>query len=305
LAVPEFTKAVTARANYFEAWMGLGEAQYELGNYAEAVKAYDKASKLRNTNYEAFNNLGDAHRQMSPPNYAQAEASYNLAAMFIQRQPNFNKEDAADMYSKAAFSIAKQCEINVKQDKPCRWDAAIRALEEADKLSTSGVDAANLGWAYYNAARADEQNGKKDLARPKLEKAKIALQRVANTNSNFVSGPMLNLGMALTDLKEFPAAIDVLNKVVKKEPKWAFAYNELGLAYRGAGNFKDAAKAFKEATDKDKNFAQAYYNMGEAHYRDGNFGEARKALDQLRKMGANVLVNKLIVTTNGQLLQGS
>jgi tetratricopeptide (TPR) repeat protein len=305
LAVPEFTKAVTARDNYFEAWMGLGEAQYELGNYAEAVKAYTKASQLRNTNYEAFNNLGDSFRQMTPPNYNQAESNYNLAAMFIQRQPNFNKEDAADMYSKAAFSIAKQCEINIKQNKACRWDAAVMALEKADELSTSGVDAANLGWAYYNAARADIANNNKEAARPKLEKAKVALQRVANGNSNFVSGPMLNLGMALTDLGEYPAAIDVLNKVVKKEPKWAFALNELGIAYRGAGNFKEAAKAFKQATDKDKNFAQAYYNMGEAHFRDGNFGEAKKAMDQLRKMGAAGLAAKLDVTTNGRLRQGS
>lgn len=305
LAVPEFTKAVTARDNYFEAWMGLGEAQYELGNYAEAVKAYDKAWRLRNTSYQAYNNLGDALRQVSPPQYARAESQYNLAAMNLQKEPNFNKEDAADMLSKAAFSVAKQCEINITQNKPCRWDAAVRYLEEADKLSTSGVDAANLGWAYYNAARADIANNNKEAARPKLEKAKVALQRVANSNANFVAGPMLNLGMALTDLGEFPAAIDVLNKVVKKEPKWAFALNELGIAYRGAGNFKEAAKAFKQATDKDKNFAQAYYNMGEAHFRDGNFGEARKAMDQLRKMGANGLAAKLDVTTNGRLRQGS
>lgn len=285
--------------------MGLGEAQYELGNYPEAVKAYDKAAKLRNTNYEAFNNLGDAYRQMTPPDYAKAESNYNLAAMFIQRQPGFNKEDAADMYSKAAFSTAKQCEINIKQAKPCRWDAAVKYLEDADKLSTSGVDAANLGWAYYNAARADIANGNTQAARPKLEKAKIALQKVANSKANFVSGPMLNLGMALTDLGEFPAAIDILNKVVKKEPKWAFAINELGLAYRGAENYKEAAKQFKLATDKDKTFAQAYYNLGEALYKDGNFGEARKAMDQLQKMGAANLAAKLDVTTNGRLRQGS
>ncbi|MEO5859708.1 MAG: tetratricopeptide repeat protein [Pyrinomonadaceae bacterium] len=305
LAVTEFTKATTLRANYFEAWMGLGEAQYELGNYPEAVKAYTQASKLRNTNYEAFNNLADAYRQMTPPNYNQAESNYNLAAMFIQRQAGFNKEDAADMFSKAAFSIAKQCEINIKQAKACRWDAAVKALEEADKLSTSGVDAANLGWAYYNAARADIANGNAQAARPKLEKAKVALQKVASGNSNFVSGPMLNLGMALTDLGEYKPAIEILNKVVNKEPKWAFAINELGLAYMGDTNYSQAAKQFKLATDKDKSFAQAYYNLGEAQFKAGNLGEARKAMEQLRKMGAANLAAKLDVSTKGALRQGS
>ena len=309
-AVAEFTKATQMRANYFEAWMGLGEAQYLLGNYSEAVKAYTQATRLRNTNFEAFNNLGDSQRQLSPPNYSQAESSYNLAAMFLRREPDFNtkagsKEEAAEMLSKAAFSVAKQCEINVKQAKACRWDAAVKYLEDAAGLSESSVDSANLGWAYYNAARADIADGNTAAALPKLEKAKAALQKVASSNANFVAGPMLNLGMALTDLREYPAAIEVLTKVVKKEPKWAFALNELGLAYRGAGNFKEAAKQFKQATDKDKDFAQAYYNLGEAHFRDGNLGEARKAMDQLRKMGATGLAAKLDVTTGGRLRQGS
>ncbi|HEX6278440.1 MAG TPA: tetratricopeptide repeat protein [Pyrinomonadaceae bacterium] len=309
-AIPEFTKATEMRENYFEAWMGLGEAQYAVGNYPAAMTAYERATKLRNNNYEAFNNLGDSQRQISTPNYAQAESSYNLAAMFLKREPGFDqkpgtKEEAAEMLSKAAFSVAKQCEINIKRARPCRWDAAVRYLEEAARLSESGVDSANLGWAYYNAARADIANGNTAAALPKLEKAKNALQNVANSNANFVAGPMLNLGMALTDLRDYSAAIDVLTKVVKKEPKWAFALNELGLAYRGAGNFKEAAKQFKEATDKDKDFAQAYYNLGEAHFRDGNLGEARKAMDQLRKMGATGLAAKLDVTTNGRLRQGS
>src|SRR5690606_11411737 len=132
-------KATSLRDDYFDAWMGLGEVEYKLGNYDAAVKAYDKATKLRNNNFEAYNNLGDAYRQTTPPNYNQAESNYNLAAMFIKQQPDYNKEDAADMHSKAAFSIAKQCEINIKQAKACRWDAAVKHLEEADSLSTSGV----------------------------------------------------------------------------------------------------------------------------------------------------------------------
>lgn len=304
-AVAELTKATTLRPNYFEAWFALGSAEYELGNYQGAVTAYTRATRLKNDNFEAFNNLGDAYRQLTPPNYNQAESNYNLAATFIQRQTTFDKEDAADMYSKAAFSIAKQCEINIRQAMPCRWDAAVRALESADKLSTSGVDAANLGWAYYNAARADIAAGKTGEARPKLEKAKVNLQRAAATNANFVSGPMLNLGMALTDLGEYAAAVDVLNKVVKKEPKWVFAINELGIAYLKQGSFKDAVKQFKTATDRDKKFAQGFYNLGFSYFKDNNIPEARKALDALKKMGRPDLATQLDVATNGGLRGGS
>ena len=308
-ATVEYNKAVQLRDGYFEAWLNLGAAEYQLGNYPNAVKAYQKAVRLRNDNFEAYNNLGDSFRQIG--DFNQAESNYNLGALFLQRQPNFNKEDAADMYSKAAFSIAKQCEINIKMAAPCRWDEAVRALEAADKLSSTGMDAANLGWAYYNAARADIHWARNDAARPKLEKAKLNLQRAAAAaDSKFVSGPMLNLGMALADLGEYPAAIDVLKKVIDKEPKWVFAINELGMAYFKQGNYKEAVEQFKKATDKDGKFAQGYYNLAMANFKNGNVAAAGKNLETLNKLGqsdasAKNLAAKLVVATNGMVRAGS
>jgi tetratricopeptide (TPR) repeat protein len=304
----EYNKAVLLRDAYFEAWLNLGTAEYKLGNYPSAVKAYQKAVRLKNDNFVAYNNLGDSFRQIG--DFNQAESNYNLAALFIQRQPTFDKEDAADMYSKAAFSIAKQCEINIKMAAPCRWDDAVRALEAADKLSTTGVDAANLGWAYYNAARADIHWARNDAAKPKLEKAKLNLQRAAAGNSKFVSGPMLNLGMALADLGEYPAAIEALKKVIEKEPKWIFAINELGMAYFKQGNYKDAVEQFKKATDKDGKFAQGYYNLAMANFKNGNVADAGKNLETLNKLGksdasAKNLAAKLVVATNGMVRAGS
>jgi len=298
-AVVEYTKAKALKPNYFDTWFGLASAEFELGNFAAAVEAYKQAVRLRNDNYEAYNNLGDSYRQLK--NYNDAEANYNLAAMFLQRKPGFDKEDAADMYSKAAFAIAKQCELNTVKRAACRWDAAVKALESASALSNSSIDSANLGWAYYNAARADIANGRPEIARPKLEKARLNLQNVASGNSNFVSGPMLNLGMALTDLGDYSGAVDILTKVVKKEPKWAFAINELGIAYRKQKSYKDAAEQFKRAFDKDGKFAVALYNMAEAEFQAGNISEAKKAWDRLKKMGRTDLAAQLDVVTNGGL----
>ena len=310
-AVVEYEKATKLRENYFEAWLNLGAAQYQIGtreSYLKAVEALEKAVRLKNDNYEAFNNLGDAYRQTG--NYNKAESNYGLAALFIQKKPGFSKDEAAGMHSKAAFSIAKQCELNIKQAKPCRWADAVRALEAADKLSSSSVDAANLGWAYYNAARVDLDAKRMDAARPNLEKAKLSLQRAASGNSAFASGPMLNLGMALADLGEYPAAIDALTKVIDKEPKWVFAINELGMAYYKKGDYKEATAQFKRATDKDGKFAQGYFNLAMANFKNGNLGDARKNWDTLKKLGqsdanARSLAAKLDVETNGGLRAGS
>lgn len=300
-AVREYTNATTLKPNYFEAWFGLGTAQYQLGKYAEAAEAFTKASRLRNDNYEAFNNLADSYQKAG--NFNLAEANYELAGMFIQRRKDFNKEEAADMYSKAALSLVNQCELNIKKAIPCRWDKAVKHLEEAAKHSPGGIDAANLGWAYYNAARADIFFGRAAEAKPKLQQAKINLEKVADSNEKFVAGPLLNLGMALTDMGEYAAAIEALNKVIRREPKWAFGINELGIAYRKQDNYKEAIAQFKKAIDKDDKFAAAYYNMAEAQFRSGSVSDAKKNWDKLKKMGpeGQKLAAKLDVVTNGGL----
>ncbi len=298
-AVADFTKATTLKLNYFEAWLGLGNAYYESNNLPEAVRAYKEAVRLKNDSWVAFENLGDAYRQMS--NFNDAEANYKLAALFIERTPDFSKEQAADIYSKSAFMIAKQCELNMARAMRCRWGDAVTALEKASKYSQTGVDDANLGWAYYNAARDDLSRKDVAAARPKLEKAKIALQKAAASNPKFVAGPMMNLGMALSDLGDYAGAVDALTKAVQKEPNWAFALNELGIAYRKQDKLKEAAAQFRKAVDKNDKFAAAYYNLGEAEFKNGNLGEAKKAWERLRRLGRNDLAAQLEIVTGGKV----
>ena len=205
-AIADFTKATSLKANYFEAWLGLGSAYYEMNNWPEAVKAYKEAVRLKNDNWQAFENLGDANRQI--PNYNDAEANYKLAALFLERSKDFNKVEAADLYSKSAFMIAKQCELNTARLVKCRWDDAINYIEKASQYSQTGVDSANLGWVYYNAARADLANNNEAAARPKLEKAKMALQKASANNPKFAAGPLLNLAMTLRDMGDYEGAED-------------------------------------------------------------------------------------------------
>ncbi|NOT49343.1 MAG: tetratricopeptide repeat protein, partial [Acidobacteria bacterium] len=142
-AALDYKKATELKPAYFEAWLGLGAANYEANKWPESVVAYKEATRLKNNNAEAFENLADAYRQI--PDYVQAEASYKLAALFIERTPNFNKEQAADIYSKSAFMVAKQCEINIARGSKCRWGDAITYLEKAAQFSQTGVDNTNLG----------------------------------------------------------------------------------------------------------------------------------------------------------------
>lgn len=282
-AIKDFKRATELKADYFEAWMGLGDANYESNNWEAAVTAYKEATRLKNDNAEAYENLADAYRQI--PNYVQAEASYKLAALFIERKPNFNKEQAADIYSKAAYMVAKQCEISVKQGSRCRWGDAITYIDKGSKYSKTGVDNTNLGWAYYNAAKEDLSFRNDAAARPKLEKARTALLTAVNDRGSVSAGALMNLGRVLSDMNDMNGAIDAFNKAIQKEPNWVFAINELGSVYRKQNNYKEAAKQFRIAAGKEEKNPVIQFNLGEAELLAGNVGEAKKSYDKLRKMG--------------------
>jgi tetratricopeptide (TPR) repeat protein len=298
-AIDDYLRATTLKTNYFDAFAALGSAYFEIDSYPEAVAAYRQAERLKNDNIEVLTNLGDAYRLMA--NYNDAEAKYNLATVFIERDKSFNRDEAADVYSKIGFVIAKQCELNMKKGIACRWDVAVRALEKAAAITENNVDTANLGWAYYNSAKNDAANNRTAEARVKLEKAKVALQKASFSSPKYIEGPLLNLGMTLTDLGDYPGAIDAFKRVIEKQPKWIFAINELGIAYRKQENFKDAANAFRRATSVDGKYAIGYYNLAESEFRAGNIGEAQKAYNRVRELGRNDLAAQLQLISGGKL----
>jgi tetratricopeptide (TPR) repeat protein len=298
-AVAEYKKAIELKANNFDAYFGLGSAYFEMDNFAEAIAAYKQAERLRNDNIEVLVNLGDAYRQMG--SFDEAAAKYNLATVFIERVKTYNPNETADIYSKIGFVIAKQCELNMKKALPCRWEVAVRALEKAAAITGDTVDMANLGWAYYNSAKDDVAGKRPEEARVKLEKAKAALQKAAFSSPKYIEGPLLNLGMTLTDLGDYAGAIDAFKRVIAKQPKWVFAINELGIAYRKQNNFKEAAAQFRKAVDRDEKYVFAYYNLAEAEFQAGNLGEAQKAYDKVKQLGRRDLVRQLQLISRGAL----
>lgn len=297
-AIQEFKQAVVLKPTFLEAWISLGDVYYETRNYAEAIKAYTQAKRLKNDNVEALIGLGDAQRMSS--DFDAATGSYNLAATFITRNPNFDKNEAADIYSKIGYVIGQQCQINLRQAKACGWPQAIRALERAVEYGSGNTaDFANLGWAYYNAARVDGYEKRESEKQTKLALAKAMLEKAVAANPAYVEGPLLNLGMTLTDLGDYAGAVNALLKVVNKQPKWVFALNELGIAYRQQKNYKEAINYFRKAVDRDDNFAAAYFNLGETEYRNGNTPNAKKAYEKLVKLGRGDLAAQLELISNG------
>jgi superkiller protein 3 len=307
-AAAAYGKALELKPNFFEAAFDLGSEYYKAGKWDQSITAFEKAVRLKNDNVQAYINLGDAYRQAK--NYEKAEAAYNLAVSFFERMPDFDKTDKADTYNKIGYVIAQQCPKNTAAFLPCRWNTATVSLEKAVALTNDNVDYANLGWAYYNAAQRDLIDKKEADAKSKLEKARTNLQKaVGASGSSYLTAPMVNLGMALNDLGDYASAIQVLSKVVDRQPDWTFAVNELGIAYLQSKDYKNAIDRFNMVLKRDSKYSAAWFNLGKAQYANGNIGEAKKAYLQLRKLGssdkyANQLADQLDRETNGAMARG-
>ena len=277
-AIAEYRRAVEIKPMFFDAWVGLGDAYFALNNYPEAVKAYKEAVRLNNASIEAYTNLGDANRLAG--NYNDAEAAYTLATTFIERKPDYNKEDAADTYSKISFVIAKQCEISSKQGIPCRGTMPCAPLKRLSRSrAATSIQPTSVGHITTppepTFLRAVTRPVPKPRCRTPSQSRKGRLYRL-----KFVEGPLLNLALTLNDLGDENRAIDVLKRVVTKKPDWVFALNELGLAYRKQSNFSEAAKYFRNAIDHDGKYVYAYYNLAETEFRAGQYGGSQKSISK-------------------------
>jgi tetratricopeptide (TPR) repeat protein len=280
-AVPAYQKAVALKDRSFDAWLGLGGALYDADKYAEALTALMTAKKLKNDSWEVYGGLGDANLKLG--NFNDAAANFNLAATFLTRQKDFNKDTAADIYSKVGYAIGQQCPINTAKFQPCQWGSAIKALEKAVELGNKPIDQTNLGWAYFNASRVDRDNKDKAAQEAKLALAKEKLLTAAAANPAFIDSIRQNLGAVMLDQGDYRGAIDNLTSVVAHQPDWVFSKYALGSAYFLSGDYDGAEKAFRAAVEKDPNYVDALYSLGIVYVRRKNGKEAGRILNELKK----------------------
>jgi len=61
----KFQRAFTLDANMFEAYMNFGELTLSFRGYEDAARAFERATQLQPTNYDAWLGLGAAQRGMN------------------------------------------------------------------------------------------------------------------------------------------------------------------------------------------------------------------------------------------------
>jgi tetratricopeptide (TPR) repeat protein len=78
---------------------------------------------------------------------------------------------------------------------------------------------------------------------------------------------------------QFDRAIELFQKVIELDPKFAPAYNGLGLVHQSfeQGDMNEAVRYFKIAIELAPDYNESWNNLGRAYYARGLFADAEKA----------------------------
>jgi tetratricopeptide (TPR) repeat protein len=87
--------------------------------------------------------------------------------------------------------------------------------------------------------------------------------------------------------EKYRDAIELLQKVVQKEPAKADAWNYLGYSQRKTGMFEDALKSYTRALEIDPRHRGAHEYVGELYLQTDNLPKAEEHLKKLIEICGN------------------
>ncbi|HII07752.1 MAG TPA: tetratricopeptide repeat protein, partial [Methanotrichaceae archaeon] len=87
-------------------------------------------------------------------------------------------------------------------------------------------------------------------------------------------------GTSLRELENFKEAIQAYDEAIRLDPKVAWPWNGKGIAFRRQGEYDKAIQAYDEAIRLDPEFAMAWNNKGNALERLGEYDDAIRAYDE-------------------------
>ena len=218
-AAENFRKAGQLKPNY-EAFLGLGESQYQLKQPDEALKSYQQALKLNSKLDDARYNIGVI--QYERKSYQEALDSFKAAT----ETPPAN----ADEYYYYGLTLSE-----LK-----RKDEAIAALREAIKIDSTYYDAyTELGSLYAAVGRQKE-------AAETLRQA-ISQRPERGEAYDF-------LGDVLFNERKLDDAVGAYEQAARLMPQNAEAFNDLADAYYSLVRSADAVRNYRKALALDPDY---------------------------------------------------
>jgi tetratricopeptide (TPR) repeat protein len=270
------------------AFVNLGVAHQERGQFAEAESAYEKALRLSPTRADAWTNLGvvrqklgkigpalDAFLRALQSNPGSSMGHDNIG--LLQEQSG-RLEAARDSYQKALAldpSLGEAYKhLGRVQAKLKDWKGALAAYARALDFFPRDAD------FHFEISRCLIQLGRHDDA---IRAALKALELRPDHGD-----ALLVLGTLYARQKEWGNAAPPLEKLLSLNPRHEAAWNTLCFIYTQAGRTDRAIYACTSAIALDPRHPGNLFNLGRSFARAGDRRRAQAACDALRQRDARL-----------------
>ena len=100
-----------------------------------------------------------------------------------------------------------------------------------------------------------------------------------------------SVGFTYAQRGDYQGAIDYYTKSLDRNPRFAIAYNNRGVAYLHNGDYHLAIQDFTSAINLDPDYADAYCNRGEAWLHLGQWEKAKTDLVVARDLGYDIIAS--------------
>jgi predicted O-linked N-acetylglucosamine transferase (SPINDLY family) len=261
-AVELISKAIAVNSNKAQAFNNRGNAYKELDRVQEALADYDRAIDIKPDYLDALNNRGLIfHKQrkyyQALADYAQALA-YNpqQAVSFVNRGYTFI---ALEHYLSAIDSFSQA--INIEPDNAEIYVCRGNVFYQIGNLhsSLSNYDKAIELIPDYLDAHTNRGNVLTELNRH--DEALECRDKVIELGSPTAES-YSHRALTYRHLKQYDAALADCNQALALDPNSVGALNNLGLIQVDLKRFKDAQYNYDKAIEIDPEFAASYANRG-------------------------------------------
>jgi tetratricopeptide (TPR) repeat protein len=161
----------TVKSQNVEYWVGEGKKFYEDKKYEEAIKCYEKVTKLAPNNALAFYNWGYALSELAKINQSQDEDLFKNSFEKYNKATQLNPNYASAFYN-WGYALSDLAEIKQNEDL---FKSAFEKYEEAVRLYEINTDKASAfymwGYAILNLAEINQDETLFKSAFEKYEEA--------------------------------------------------------------------------------------------------------------------------------------
>ena len=252
-AIIVYKEVIALEPDNSEAYVNLAIAQSQDKDMSNALATLNAAKNKFPNNSQIEETIKSVNSQMTDQKLSQAAEFYN----------NKEYEKAIDEYLKITpttsdimLSVAGAYQNMGDNDK------AIEYYKEALNLAPANSDIAYYIAALY--ADKDDMDNAKQYAQKSLalnKSNKQAKELLDGINTNIIAQKLEN-AVALFDKEQYDESLALLNEVLAKNPKDAYAMYYRGMIYDTKQKYSDAIKDYKSAVSLNPDLMIINYLIG-------------------------------------------